>query len=160
MLQIILFAPLIASILAGFFYKQLGERFVIFSAITLLFISAIFSWIVFLGIDHAEIQEVIFFRWIESGSLKVNWGMRLDTLTAIMLVVINTISAFVHLYSVGYMAHDPNWDANETFRPRFFSYLSLFTFAMLMLVTSNNLVQLFFGWEGVGLASYLLIGFY
>ena len=160
MLQIILFAPLIASILAGFFYKQLGERFVILSAITLLFISAIFSWIVFLGIDHAEIQEVIFFRWIESGSLKVNWGMRLDTLTAIMLVVINTISAFVHLYSVGYMAHDPNWDANETFRPRFFSYLSLFTFAMLMLVTSNNLVQLFFGWEGVGLASYLLIGFY
>ncbi len=160
MLQVILFAPLLASVLAGFFYKQLGERFVILSAITLLFISAIFSWIVFLGIDHSEIREVTFLRWIESGSLKVNWGIRLDTLTGIMLVVINTISAFVHLYSVGYMTHDPNWSSSEKFRPRFFAYLSLFTFAMLMLVTSNNLVQLFFGWEGVGLASYLLIGFY
>ena len=91
--------------------------------------------------------------WIISGDLKVDWALRIDTLTAVMLVVVTTISAFVHLYSFGYMADDP-------FRPRFFSYLSLFTFAMLMLVTADNLVQLFFGWEGVGLMSYLLIGFW
>ncbi len=160
MLQIILFAPLLGSILAGLAYKQLGERLVIIFTIGLLFISAILSWLVFLGMDHGEVREVVFFRWIDSGSLKVDWGVRLDTLTSVMLVVINTISAFVHLYSLGYMAHDPNWKASEQYRPRFFSYLSLFTFAMLMLVTSNNLAQLFFGWEGVGLASYLLIGFY
>ena len=88
-----------------------------------------------------------------SGDLKVDWGIRVDTLTAVMLVVVNTVSAFVHLYSIGYMEEDPH-------RPRFFAYLSLFTFAMLMLVTADNLVQLFFGWEGVGLASYLLIGFW
>src|SRR6185503_16174244 len=93
------------------------------------------------------------FPWIVSGDLKIDWALRVDTLTAVMLVVVTTISAFVHLYSIGYMAEDP-------YRPRFFSYLSLFTFAMLMLVTSDNLVQLFFGWEGVGLMSYLLIGFW
>ena len=93
------------------------------------------------------------FNWISSGTLAVDWALRIDTLTAVMLVVVNTISAVVHVYSIGYMAHDP-------YRPRFFAYLSLFTFAMLMLVTSDNLVQLFFGWEGVGLASYLLIGFW
>ena len=88
-----------------------------------------------------------------SGSFEVDWALRVDTLTAVMLVVVNSVSALVHLYSIGYMHEDPS-------RPRFFAYLSLFTFAMLMLVTSDNLVQMFFGWEGVGLASYLLIGFW
>ena len=89
----------------------------------------------------------------QSGALDVDWALRIDTLTVVMLVVVNTVSALVHIYSIGYMHHDPH-------RPRFFAYLSLFTFAMLMLVTSDNLVQMFFGWEGVGLASYLLIGFW
>ncbi len=93
------------------------------------------------------------FTWIISGDLKVDWALRIDTLTAVMLVVVTTVSSLVHLYSIGYMHEDPH-------RPRFFAYLSLFTFAMLALVTADNLVQLFFGWEGVGLASYLLIGFW
>jgi NADH-quinone oxidoreductase subunit L len=92
-------------------------------------------------------------RWMDSGGWSVDWALRIDTLTAVMLVVVNTVSALVHVYSIGYMHHDPH-------RPRFFAYLSLFTFAMLMLVTSDNLLQMFFGWEGVGLASYLLIGFW
>ena len=160
MLQAILFGPLLGAVLTGFFYKQLGEQLVIFISVILLFIAALFSWFVFFELDHTQVKEIVFFTWIKSGELKVEWGIRLDSLTAIMLVVINTISAFVHLYSIGYMSHDPNWGIKEQYRARFFSYLSLFTFAMLMLVTSNNLVQLFFGWEGVGLASYLLIGFY
>ena len=90
---------------------------------------------------------------MESGTLSIDWAFRIDTLTAVMLVVVNTVSCLVHIYSIGYMHHDPH-------RPRFFAYLSLFTFAMLMLVTSDNLLQMFFGWEGVGLASYLLIGFW
>src|SRR5437868_809695 len=101
-------------------------------------------------------QAIVFLpltAWIVSGDLKVDWALRIDTLTAVMLVVVTTVSAFVHLYSIAYMAEDPH-------RPRFFCYLSLFTFAMLALVTSDNLVQLFFGWEGVGLMSYLLIGFW
>ena len=92
-------------------------------------------------------------RWIQSGSFDVEWAFRVDTLTAVMFVVVNTVSMLVHVYSIGYMHHDPH-------RPRFFAYLSLFTFAMLMLVTADNLLQMFFGWEGVGLASYLLIGFW
>ncbi len=104
------------------------------------------------GFGHHD-ARVALFTWIVSGDLKVDWALRIDTLTAVMLVVVTTVSALVHLYSIGYMAEDP-------YRPRFFAYLSLFTFAMLMLVTADNLVQLFFGWEGVGLASYLLIGFW
>src|SRR5881409_1716752 len=112
------------------------------------------SWVAFadVGFGHHD-SRVTLFPWIISGELKVDWALRVNTLTAVMLVVVTTISAFVHLYSIGYMEED-------THRPRFFSYLSLFTFAMLMLVTADNLVQLFFGWEGVGLASYLLIGFW
>jgi NADH-quinone oxidoreductase subunit L len=112
------------------------------------------SWLAFVdvGFGHHD-SRVGLFPWIVSGDLKVDWALRIDTLTAVMLVVVTTISAFVHLYSIGYMEEDPH-------RPRFFSYLSLFTFAMLMLVTADNLVQLFFGWEGVGLMSYLLIGFW
>jgi NADH-quinone oxidoreductase subunit L len=120
----------------------------------LLLVSAGLSWfaLVDVGFMHHDVR-IALFPWITSGDLQVAWSLRVDTLTAVMLVVVNTVSSLVHLYSIGYMDEDPN-------RPRFFSYLSLFTFAMLMLVTADNLVQLFFGWEGVGLASYLLIGFW
>src|SRR4051812_1976738 len=121
----------------------------------LLFISAALSWVVLvdIGFMHHEVARIALLPWINSGDLQVAWSLRVDTLTAVMLVVVTTVSSLVHLYSIGYMDEDPN-------RPRFFGYLSLFTFAMLMLVTADNLVQLFFGWEGVGLASYLLIGFW
>jgi NADH-quinone oxidoreductase subunit L len=120
----------------------------------LLFISAALSWfaLVDVGFMHHDVR-IALFPWIDSGDLQVAWSLRVDTLTAVMLVVVNTVSSLVHLYSIGYMDEDP-------YRPRFFAYLSLFTFAMLMLVTADNLVQMFFGWEGVGLASYLLIGFW
>ena len=120
----------------------------------LLLVSAALSWVAFVdvGFMHHDVR-IALFPWINSGDLQVSWSLRVDTLTAVMLVVVNTVSSLVHLYSIGYMDEDPN-------RPRFFAYLSLFTFAMLMLVTSDNLVQMFFGWEGVGLASYLLIGFW
>src|SRR5690349_906130 len=120
-----------------------------------LFLSAALSWPIFLGFiaGDAEASVVPVLKWVESGALTFDWALRVDTLTAVMLVVINTVSALVHLYSWGYMDEDPD-------QPRFFAYLSLFTFAMLMLVTADNLVQMFFGWEGVGLASYLLIGFW
>src|SRR3954465_3570390 len=121
----------------------------------LLFVSAALSWVVLvdIGLLHHEVARIALFPWINSGDLQVAWSLRVDPLTAVRLVVVNTISSLVHLYSIGYMDEDP-------YRPRFFSYLSLFTFAMLMLVTADNLVQLFFGWEGVGLMSYLLIGFW
>ena len=121
----------------------------------LLFVSAVLSWVVLvdIGFLHRDVVRIALFPWINSGDLQVAWALRVDTLTAVMLVVVNTVSSLVHLYSIGYMDEDP-------YRPRFFGYLSLFTFAMLMLVTADNLVQLFFGWEGVGLASYLLIGFW
>src|SRR5947209_559948 len=120
----------------------------------LLLIAAVLSWIalVDVGFLHHD-ARIPLFPWINSGDLQVAWSLRVDTLTAVMLVVVNTVSSLVHVYSIGYMDEDP-------YRPRFFSYLSLFTFAMLMLVAADNLVQLFFGWEGVGLASYLLIGFW
>jgi NADH-quinone oxidoreductase subunit L len=119
-----------------------------------LFVAMGLSWIalVNVGFLHQD-ARILIAPWIESGDLNVSWTLRVDTLTAVMLVVVNTVSALVHMYSIGYMAEDPH-------RPRFMAYLSLFTFAMLMLVTADNLVQLFFGWEGVGLASYLLIGFW
>jgi NADH-quinone oxidoreductase subunit L len=125
----------------------------------LLFFACGLSWIVFL--THDGVSETInILRWIESGTLSTEWAIRLDRLTATMLIVVTTVSALVHLYSFGYMDHDPQWKEGESYKPRFFAYLSFFTFAMLMLVTSDNLVQMFFGWEGVGVASYLLIGFY
>ena len=120
----------------------------------LLFVSAALSWFALVDVGFFKHDaHITLLPWITSGDLQVAWSLRIDTLTAVMLVVVNTVSAFVHLYSIGYMEEDP-------YRPRFFAYLSLFTFAMLMLVTADNLVQLFFGWEGVGLASYLLIGFW
>jgi len=158
MLQIILFAPLLGAIIAGLGHRVIGDKAAQWLTTGLLFLSAVLSWIVFLWLPEGT-QHIEIFRWIESGSLQSDWGVRLDRLTAIMLIVVTTISALVHLYSVGYMAHDPQFEG-VSYRPRFFAYLSFFTFAMLLLVTADNLVQMFFGWEGVGLASYLLIGFY
>ncbi len=159
MATIILLAPLIGALICGFGWRFIGERAGQVVATALLFLAAALSWQIFLTFD-GETQQIVLMRWIESGSLATEWAIRLDRLTAIMLVVVNTVSALVHLYSFGYMAHDENWGEDEPYRARFFAYLSFFTFAMLMLVTSDNLVQMFFGWEGVGVASYLLIGFY
>jgi NADH-quinone oxidoreductase subunit L len=133
--------------------SALGSRFAELITTGLLFFSMILSWIVLVQVGFGHDARVSLASWVVSGDLKFAWALRVDTLTAVMLVVVTTISAFVHLYSIGYMAEDPH-------QPRFFSYLSLFTFAMLMLVTADNLVQMFFGWEGVGLMSYLLIGFW
>jgi NADH-quinone oxidoreductase subunit L len=130
-----------------------GSRAAELITTSLLFVSMILSWIGFVSVGFGQDVHVTLFNWFTAGDLKVDWALRVDTLTAVMLVVVTTVSAFVHLYSIGYMVEEP-------YRPRFFCYLSLFTFAMLMLVTSDNLVQLFFGWEGVGLMSYLLIGYW
>ena len=151
----IVFLPLLAAIIAGLGNRMLGN--VPAKAITTaaLFIACALSWPIFLGFvgGHSEAHVVPVLQWVHSGALRFDWALRVDTLTAVMLVVVTSVSALVHLYSWGYMDEDPD-------QPRFFAYLSLFTFAMLMLVTADNLVQMFFGWEGVGLASYLLIGFW
>ena len=158
--KIILFAPLIGAIIAGFGWRIIGDKGAQWVTTGLLFLCALLSWIVFLGHD-GETHYIHVLDWVQSGTLDTAWAIRLDRLTAIMLIVVTTVSALVHLYSMGYMAHDSQFDEEtESYRPRFFAYLSLFTFAMLMLVTADNLAQMFFGWEGVGLASYLLIGFY
>ena len=151
----IVFLPLLAALVAGLGNRMLGSTAAKLLTTGALFISCLLSWPIFFGFlaGTAEAEVVPVFDWIRSGSLNAAWALRVDTLTAVMLVVITTVSAVVHLYSWGYMEEDPD-------QPRFFAYLSLFTFAMLMLVTANNLVQMFFGWEGVGLASYLLIGFW
>ncbi|MGV1683022.1 NADH-quinone oxidoreductase subunit L [Sphingopyxis sp. NJF-3] len=155
MIQAIVFLPLLAALVAG-----LGQRFIGTAASKVvttgaLFASCALSWPIFLSFlgGHAQESVTPVLHWVSSGAMQFNWELRVDTLTSVMLVVITTVSALVHLYSWGYMEEDPD-------QPRFFAYLSLFTFAMLMLVTANNLVQMFFGWEGVGLASYLLIGFW
>ncbi|WP_354689882.1 NADH-quinone oxidoreductase subunit L [Lentibacter algarum] len=157
--QIILFAPLLGALIVGFGHKAPGDKASQWITTGLLFLAAALSWVVFLGFDGVT-RQIELMTWIQSGTLDTSWAIRLDRLTAIMLVVINTVSALVHLYSMGYMAHDENWKEGESYRPRFFAYLSFFTFSMLMLVTADNLIQMFFGWEGVGVASYLLIGFY
>ncbi|MCC1492320.1 NADH-quinone oxidoreductase subunit L [Cognatishimia sp. F0-27] len=158
--SIILFAPLLGALIAGFGWKITGIRGAQWITTGLLFLACAFSWIVFFT-HSPETQHIQVLRWIESGTLSTDWSIRLDRLTSIMLIVVTTVSALVHLYSFGYMAHDENFkEGEESYKPRFFAYLSFFTFSMLMLVTSDNLVQMFFGWEGVGVASYLLIGFY
>ncbi len=151
----IVFLPLLAAIVAGLAGRVLGNTVAKVTTTGALFLSCLLSWPIFLGFIQGtgEAQVVHVLDWLNSGSLRAAWALRVDTLTAVMLVVITTVSAFVHLYSWGYMEEDPD-------QSRFFAYLSLFTFAMLMLVTADNLVQMFFGWEGVGLASYLLIGFW
>ena len=152
---LIVFLPLLAALVAGLTNKAAPSVFAKAITTGALFVSAALSWPIFLGFVAGTYEPTVVpvLKWVQSGSLAFDWALRVDTLTAIMLVVINTVSALVHLYSWGYMDEDPD-------QPRFFAYLSLFTFAMLMLVTADNLVQMFFGWEGVGLASYLLIGFW
>ncbi|RJY08569.1 NADH-quinone oxidoreductase subunit L [Aurantiacibacter aquimixticola] len=152
---IIVFAPLLAAIVAGLGGRVIGHFAAKVLTTGTLFLAAALSWQIFLSFlgGDAEATVVPVLKWVQSGDMTFDWALRVDTLTAVMLVVINTVSALVHLYSWGYMDEDPD-------QSRFFAYLSLFTFAMLMLVTADNLVQMFFGWEGVGLASYLLIGFW
>jgi NADH-quinone oxidoreductase subunit L len=152
----IVFLPLLGAIIAGLFGRQIGAKASEFITSGFMILAAVLSWYVFINVgfgEHSELIKVPVLRWVQVGGIDVDWALRVDTLTAVMLVVVNSVSTLVHIYSIGYMHHDPH-------RPRFFSYLSLFTFAMLMLVTSDNLLQMFFGWEGVGLASYLLIGFW
>ena len=155
MITAIVGLPLLGFLIAIIGGDRLGARVCEIITTTFLMIAALFSWILFfkhaIGTQGETVSSLG--NWFTVGPLKVDWALRVDALTAVMLVVVNTVSALVHLYSVGYMAEDPS-------RPRFFAYLSLFTFTMLMLVTADNLVQMFFGWEGVGLASYLLIGFW
>jgi len=151
---LILFLPLFASIISGFFGKLIGDK--ISQILTSLFvsISAILSLFIFFKVaNEGYVNNLIIATWINSGSLNVNWSINIDALSSVMLVVVTMISSLVHIYSIGYMSHDPH-------KPRFMSYLSLFTFTMLTLVTSDNFIQLFFGWEGVGLCSYFLIGFW
>jgi NADH-quinone oxidoreductase subunit L len=154
MYHAIVFLPLVGFLIAGLFGRLLGPRPSEIVTTALLFVAAVLSWVSFIQVGFGDgATRVQVAQWMSVGDLVVDWAFRIDTLTAMMLVVVNTVSALVHLYSIGYMHEDPH-------RPRFFAYLSLFTFAMLMLVTADNLVQMFFGWEGVGLASYLLIGFW
>ncbi|RMH46593.1 MAG: NADH-quinone oxidoreductase subunit L [Alphaproteobacteria bacterium] len=156
---IILFGPLVGAIICGFGWRLIGEKAAMVTTTALVFLACLLSWVVFCGYD-GHVAQIPVLRWISSGTLAAEWAIRLDRLTAIMLIVVTTVSAFVHLYSFGYMDHDPEWREGEVYKPRFFAYLSFFTFAMLSLVTADNLLQMFFGWEGVGVASYLLIGFY
>ncbi|MBT6136750.1 MAG: NADH-quinone oxidoreductase subunit L [Rhodospirillaceae bacterium] len=150
----IVFLPALGALIAGTFRAQLGDRgsqLVTCGAMGLSMILGIVAFIdVALGGNTRTIE---LFDWISSGSMQASWALKFDTLTAVMVMVVTVVSTMVHVYSIGYMSHDPH-------KPRFMAYLSMFTFAMLMLVTADNLVQLFFGWEGVGLASYLLIGFW
>ncbi|MEQ9144655.1 MAG: NADH-quinone oxidoreductase subunit L [Parvibaculaceae bacterium] len=154
MYEAIVFLPLAGCLIAGLFGRQIGVKASQTVTCGFLVISALLSWVAFVTValqGNAETVQVL--TWIDSGAFEADWRLRIDTLTAVMLVVVTSVSALVHIYSIGYMSHDPH-------QQRFFAYLSLFTFAMLMLVTADNLIQLFFGWEGVGLASYLLIGFW
>jgi len=150
----LLFLPLLGSIISGLFGKLIGDKNS--EIVTSLFVSvsAIISFFIFYEVIFKEYENnIVILSWINSGSLNVNWSIKVDALSSVMLVVVTLISSIVHIYSIGYMSHDPH-------KPRFMAYLSLFTFAMLTLVTSDNFLQLFFGWEGVGLCSYFLIGFW
>ncbi|MFZ2017207.1 MAG: NADH-quinone oxidoreductase subunit L [Methyloceanibacter sp.] len=154
MYQAIVFLPLLGAIFAGLFGRWVGSRASEVVTTTLVLVTALLSFLAFYQVAlQGQEERIELVRWIDSGALKSAWSLRIDTLTAVMLVVVTTVSGLVHLYSIGYMEEDPD-------RPRFFAYLSLFTFAMLALVTADDFLQLFFGWEGVGLASYLLIGFW
>jgi len=151
---LIVLLPLLGSIISGFFGKKLGAKTCQFLTSFLVSISAILSLFIFYEVFAQNYSSnKLIFKWISSGDFQVNWSIYIDPLTSVMLVVVSLISAIIHFYSIGYMSQDPH-------KPRFMSYLSLFTFAMLTLVTADNFLQLFFGWEGVGLCSYLLIGFW
>ena len=154
MYALAIFLPLIGAILAGFGGRLLGDRGAQIVTSGCMLISAVLGCIILAEVGvGGNPQTVELFSWINSGAFEVNWTLRFDTLTAVMVFVVTVVSSMVHVYSIGYMSHDPHI-------PRFMSYLSFFTFFMLMLVTADNLLQMFFGWEGVGLCSYLLIGFW
>ena len=154
MISAIVFLPLLGAIGAGIASLMKNDTLGYVFSLTGVLLSAMLGWIVFITMAIPGIDQTIYLAsWINVGSFQVDWALRFDTLTAVMVIVVTTVSAMVHVYSVGYMSHDKS-------KPRFMAYLGLFTFAMLMLVTADNLVQLFFGWEGVGVASYLLIGFW
>ena len=163
MIQAVVFFPLIGALIAGLLGRIIGVKASEYVSTGLLIAAAVLSWFIFLPFvfvggeaaadAHTAASKVHVLDWVHSGALTLDWTLRVDTLTAVMLVVVTTVSSLVHVYSIGYMSQDPH-------RPRFFAYLSLFTFAMLMLVTADNFLQMFFGWEGVGLMSYLLIGFW
>ena len=151
-----IFLPLIGAIIAGLFGRRIGDRASMYITSGLLVVSAILGGIILYEVGFAKTgpaEPIRLYTWMASGELSVDWALRFDTLAAVMVVVVTLVSAVVHVYSIGYMSYDPH-------KPRFFAYLSLFTFAMLMLVTAENFAQMFFGWEGVGLCSYLLIGFW
>ncbi len=150
----IVFLPLAGAVLAGLFGRVLGVRGSQAATCVPVTVSAILGWIALFELAGGEADHtVLVFSWIDSGAFEASWALKFDALTGVMLAVVGSVSALVHIYSIGYMHGDPG-------QPRFFAYLSLFTFSMLMLVTADNLLQLFFGWEGVGLCSYLLIGFW
>lgn len=156
LVTLLVFAPLTGALVAGLFGRRIGDIPAMVVTTGLLFIACLLAWTTFIqviwgGWPHHFTVEIAPF--IQVGKFQSDWSVRIDTLSAVMLVVVTSVSALVHLYSWGYMAQDPD-------KPRFFAYLSLFTFAMLALVTAADFMQLFFGWEGVGLASYLLIGFW
>ena len=153
MYQLIVFLPLLGFLIAGVFGPWIGVRASEYVTTGLLGVCCFLSWIAFFMVAGGADAHIPIANWFTSGKVVANWALFVDTLTAVMLIVVTTVSFLTHVYSIGYMSEDPS-------RPRFFAYLSLFTFAMLMLVTSDNLVQLFFGWEGVGLMSYLLVGFW
>jgi NADH-quinone oxidoreductase subunit L len=154
MLYAIVFLPLLGALIAGFFGRLLGDRGAQVVTSGFMLVSMVLGWIAFQDVALAgNARTVELFTWLSSGDLQASWALKFDTLTAVMVIVVTTVSAMVHVYSIGYMSHDHSI-------PRFMAYLSFFTFAMLMLVTADNLIQMFFGWEGVGVASYLLIGFW
>ena len=154
MLYAIVFLPLLGALIAGFFGRLLGDRGAQVVTCGFMLVSMVLGWIAFQDVALAgNARTVELFTWLSSGDLQASWALKFDTLTAVMVIVVTTVSAMVHVYSIGYMSHDHSI-------PRFMAYLSFFTFAMLMLVTADNLIQMFFGWEGVGVASYLLIGFW
>ena len=152
---LIVLAPLFAAAFAGLLQRYIGDKLAMGVTTASVGLSLALSWPIFIGFVFGDETERVIelFRFIDVAGFTSTWSVRIDTLSAVMLVVVNTVSFLVHVYSIGYMAEDPH-------RARFFAYLSFFTFAMLSLVTANDFVQLFFGWEGVGVASYLLIGFW
>ena len=154
MIKLIVILPLFSAIFIGLRTRNIGDKIAQIISCVAICCAAVMSWVIFAQmLQGAPVINVLLMRWIESGDFTANWSLKVDMLSAVMLVVVTSVSAVVHIYSVGYMIHDES-------KPRFMAYLSLFTFCMLMLVTADNFVQLFFGWEGVGLSSYLLIGFW
>ena len=152
---IAVFAPLVGALISGLLGRAIGDRGAMTASVAGMVVAAICGPLAFFQLISGAAQPGVIDlgTWIEAGRFSVHWALRYDTLSAVMVGMVSFVSMLIHVYSIGYMSHDPS-------RPRFFAYLSLFTFAMLMLVTADNLLQLFFGWEGVGLCSYLLIGFW